>query len=115
MSALEKPPYGSECNGCGGCCEDQLCPLASAVFPDWRTPCPALEPSGVRAKTCGLINDPMRYAPVRIAVQGRKGLSGAIKPGEIVDPAVRANFVRAAVRAYSKGEIRDAKRWWRLA
>ena len=122
--SVVKAPYGAECNGCGGCCADQLCPLAIAVFPGWRAPCPALEPSG-EASVCGLIVDPMSYAPVRIAINGRAGLSGAaailcgegmgwdaIAPGEEVSEDARRAFRRKGEKAFSKTEIRNAKTWW---
>ncbi|GGF73333.1 hypothetical protein GCM10011319_37330 [Mameliella alba] len=59
---LTKPPHGSPCNGCGGCCADQRCPLGQIVFgPGER--CPALE-MRLPAFTCGLVENPERYAPM---------------------------------------------------
>ena len=73
----EKPPYGHPvCNGCGRCCQEELCPLASFVFLQIEGPCPALEDVGDRF-SCGLVNHPERYAPFRSAAMGRNALSRA--------------------------------------
>lgn len=122
---IEKPPYGAECNGCGGCCEDQLCPLASIKFPNWRAPCPALAKNAAGVKTCDLINDPTRFVPVLGVMVGREALSkgaailcgaglgcDALKPGEVAAPETSKRMRAAAMRAYSKTEIKEAKRNW---
>jgi hypothetical protein len=124
---VKKPLYGEPCNGCGHCCDDQICPLAAAVFSNWRAPCPALEPSG-EARVCGLINNPTKYAPVRIAIQGRSELSlasahlcgagvgcDAIAAGEVVDFARRQYFQRQARRAARSSAVLAAKRVWGLS
>lgn len=73
----EKPPYGHPvCNGCGRCCQEELCPLASFVFLQIEGPCPALEDVGDRF-SCGLVNHPEQYAPFRSAAMGRNALSRA--------------------------------------
>jgi len=42
MSLPRKPKYGEQCNGCGLCCELQLCPVAEVAFKGQSAPCPAL-------------------------------------------------------------------------
>lgn len=69
---LKKPPHGSPCNGCGGCCVDQRCPLSAHLFGPGGQ-CPALE-MRFPAFTCGLVNRPERYAP---EVTDRHGIDAA--------------------------------------
>lgn len=67
---LTKPRHGQPCNGCGGCCAAQRCPLAQIVFgPGGR--CPALEVQ-LPAFTCGLIDHPERYAPGVVTRHGAR-------------------------------------------
>ena len=58
---IQKPPHGQPCNGCGWCCQAELCPLAQAIFgePVVRA-CPALEQDGERY-VCGLVAYPTAY------------------------------------------------------
>jgi len=72
---LQKPPHGSPCNGCGGCCSDQRCPLGQMVFGEGGR-CPALE---VRLPTfsCGLVDRPEIHAPKVVATYGRERASKA--------------------------------------
>ena len=56
-----KAPYGGECNNCGLCCLESLCPLAAQVFPGRRAPCPALKWEGEESH-CGLVENPLDYA-----------------------------------------------------
>ena len=37
-----KPRYGAPCNGCGVCCQQELCPLGTTAFGAVPAPCPAL-------------------------------------------------------------------------
>jgi hypothetical protein len=77
QAVIEKPPHGQPCNGCGGCCAEQLCPLAAAHFGgsvDRR--CPALEPDGDRF-VCGLIAHPMAYAMTLTLLHGVDAMSKA--------------------------------------
>lgn len=67
---LTKPPHGSPCNGCGGCCADQRCPLGQIVFGKGGR-CPALE-MRFPAFTCGLVDNPETYAPGVTARHGAK-------------------------------------------
>lgn len=73
---MEKPAYGQPCNSCGLCCENELCPLAQFVFPRAQAPCPALESDGDR-RVCGLVANPVRYAPVRTSVNGADSMRAA--------------------------------------
>lgn len=71
MSELvEKPPHGSPCNGCGVCCMVSLCPLAEAVFPTEKAPCPALVNSEDGRRDCGLVLHPQEYRPTRARIHG---------------------------------------------
>lgn len=73
-----KPPHGEPCNGCGACCAAALCELAAAVFPSVNpeSECPALMHDGERYR-CGLVADPLRFAPVRTAIHGAENMSAA--------------------------------------
>lgn len=66
MAAPPKPPHGSPCNGCGQCCEAELCPLAAALYRRWEGPCPALTPVADGPKVCGLVTDPGVHFPARV-------------------------------------------------
>lgn len=37
-----KPPFASPCNGCGLCCQLELCVVGKLMFPLEEAPCPAL-------------------------------------------------------------------------
>lgn len=40
---IEKPKFGSPCNGCGLCCKMEVCAIGKGVFgADTPAPCPAL-------------------------------------------------------------------------
>lgn len=41
--APPKPPYKAPCNGCGRCCQEELCHVGETAFgDDMEAPCPAL-------------------------------------------------------------------------
>ena len=61
----EKPPYGDRCNGCGKCCEREICPLGAQVFRRVDGPCPALLRDERGVSACGLVVSPERFAPLR--------------------------------------------------
>lgn len=73
---IAKPAYGSPCNNCGLCCQNEVCPLGQLVFTTAQAPCPALEIGGEGGK-CGLIAHPERYAPIRTAVYGAEAMRDA--------------------------------------
>lgn len=39
---IQKPKFTEPCNGCGLCCQLELCHLALIVFPAAEAPCPGL-------------------------------------------------------------------------
>lgn len=40
---IEKPAYGAPCNGCGYCCQQEVCAIGLVAFgPATPAPCPAL-------------------------------------------------------------------------
>lgn len=78
MGAPSKPRYGDPCNRCGECCRDELCPLASLGFRDWRAPCPALIEQDGRF-VCGLVVAPRRFAPTQVSRHGVSRVSSAAK------------------------------------
>jgi len=41
-TAPPKPAFGDACNGCGVCCQQEVCPLGRATFGEVAAPCPAL-------------------------------------------------------------------------
>ena len=40
--APPKPTFGAACNGCGVCCQQELCQVGADVFGPGAAPCPAL-------------------------------------------------------------------------
>lgn len=85
-ATLAKSAHGQDCNNCGLCCIDQLCPLAAALFskddadiaPESAPgPCPALESVGGGKFICGLSTRPEAYFPVRAAIVGKEKLKEA--------------------------------------
>lgn len=77
MHNLEKPPHGDPCNGCGWCCQSQLCPLAWGVFGGSQNrQCPALEEAAGRS-ACGLAAHPMAYNMVGTLKHGAAAMGGA--------------------------------------
>lgn len=76
----EKAPYGHPCNGCGLCCQNEVCPLGQIVFPRAQAPCPALERNGERY-VCGLVRHPEAYQPAKTALYGADALRKAAEIG----------------------------------
>jgi hypothetical protein len=66
----EKPPYGSPCNGCGGCCEDRLCVVGVQLFGRDSVPCPALDFNADATSACGLTKFPQKYCPTLTRLHG---------------------------------------------
>jgi hypothetical protein len=109
MSRIGKPPYGSPCNKCGGCCEDRVCPLGQLVFSRQHGPCPALQLNADMTGTCGLVEHPRTWAPFRATTVGEENMrkaallligadSGcdALLEGEKANEAFRAALIRKA-------------------
>jgi hypothetical protein len=71
-----KPPHGAPCNGCGQCCQAELCPLGAVVFGTWDGPCPALMADG-DGYLCNMVVSPQTYAPVRAFTIGVAALRAA--------------------------------------
>jgi hypothetical protein len=63
---IEKPPHGAACNGCGRCCEYELCAIAARLYRRLEGPCPALTPQPDGTKVCGLVVDPKAHSPARV-------------------------------------------------
>ena len=42
LANISKPPLGAPCNGCGLCCQREVCGLGIEVFGEIPAPCPAL-------------------------------------------------------------------------
>ena|SRR3990167_2215975 len=57
---LGKPKFGQSCNGCGYCCETEICALGAKFLERPASPCPALERSADRT-WCGLVLHPSKY------------------------------------------------------
>jgi hypothetical protein len=52
---IEKPAYGSPCNGCGLCCRLEVCYIGKQAFGEEQAaPCPALMSDGKRYY-CGFV------------------------------------------------------------
>lgn len=74
---LAKPPHGAPCNGCGLCCQHELCQLGIFVFDKATGPCPALTPADGGRFICGLVASPATWSPVRTALHGVKTMAEA--------------------------------------
>lgn len=99
----EKATYGQPCNGCGQCCQMEVCPLGAHLFGQ-VTPCPALV-RGANGSACGLIEAPGAYALAVVAKHGHAIASRSASvlvgaghgcdarvEGEPDDPAFRRSF-----------------------
>lgn len=124
-----KPPHGSPCNRCGLCCMATLCPLARKVFGFEVGRCPALvwSPDNLEA-ACGLVVDPMRYAPTSVAlrVAGRATIEEAAAAASLLvgsgtgcdaringEPADRAFYDRLRIwDRKNVSAVRRAKKIW---
>jgi hypothetical protein len=120
---LEKPAYGSPCNACGKCCQDELCALAKKIFGPRLGPCPALaEMSG--GFGCGLILSPHLFAPIPTSIFGEDAMAKAAALlcaagagcdaqgfGEVVDEAVRKK-VLDATRLLPEDALARAREKW---
>jgi hypothetical protein len=108
LAEIAKPPHGAPCNGCGQCCQSQLCRLGQFVFIRLAGPHPALEQDGERFR-CGLVVNPRRYAehlPIGRAATDT-ALSEAASVLIAVDFACDARLegeAKAEVLASSSGE-----------
>lgn len=120
---INKPPHGQPCNGCGGCCSEEQCPLGTAIF---GTPverrCPALEKAGERF-ACGLIVHPMVYAMTLTLLHGTAAMAAAaghlVGAGRGCDALLDGEepdlAFRAAMRASRNEKLTDrALRIWGL-
>jgi hypothetical protein len=61
LVVLQKPAYGQPCNGCGWCCQQELCQLARNCFgEDYPAPCPVLVVRDGR-HWCGMVEEADRH------------------------------------------------------
>lgn len=60
LPILEPPKFGEPCNGCGMCCQQMPCGLASELLNCTEGPCVALELHNGAAR-CGLVMRPTYY------------------------------------------------------
>ena len=74
----KKPPHGTPCNRCGGCCMATLCPLGRHIFKTELGPCPALsfDTDGSR---CGMIDEPMKFARIGVLQFGFEAMRAAAR------------------------------------
>lgn len=70
----KKPPHGAPCNRCGLCCVAAICALGQKVFRRELGPCPALRYDQESNSSCGLVAEPMTFAP-KVALE--HGVSAA--------------------------------------
>ena len=59
-----KPAFAATCNGCGHCCERQVCDIGCRTFDlaPCQAPCPALEYEAADGRFyCGLVRRPSHY------------------------------------------------------
>lgn len=43
LVVLRPPKWGEPCNGCGVCCQEEVCEIGVAVFATKIAPCPGLK------------------------------------------------------------------------
>lgn len=77
VPARPKPAHGQPCNGCGGCCQDRLCPLGFKLFGSWRGPCAALQHGIDGEYVCGLVAAPQRWNRPAVDQVGAAAVSRA--------------------------------------
>lgn len=125
MVLPEKPPHGTPCNGCGGCCINTLCPLGQLLFGRQRGPCPALE-IGVDRADCGLVANPDKYASLKVKLgattQERSDAAkltvgigrgcDALIEGETQNVAFSARLKRDSVEHRRRGDGPKALKAW---
>lgn len=125
-AADKKPPHGAPCNRCGLCCIATLCPLGRHVFGRETGPCPALRWDADGDSSCGMIDDPGRYSPVRTALYGetamRVGARFLVGSGTGCDARINGEpadlSFYATLRAWDRrfrAEVRAAKKAWGMA
>lgn len=68
MNSLDKPKRGEPCNGCGWCCQQELCPVGKQVFGDIPGPCPALVPAANRYWCGFVLTEDMTRTPTQITI-----------------------------------------------
>lgn len=109
---IERPEFGAPCNGCGYCCEHQVCAIGSftqqlvdSYGERVPGPCPALvtEPDG--SKTCGMVTRPRDYSPARA---GAHELRAAIRL--LIGANIGCDDTDARVPAVSDQEMDDFAR-----
>jgi hypothetical protein len=63
LPVLNKPDFGSPCNGCGYCCINEVCKVGLAVYGEHvQAPCPGLKVGKDRyvCEVLSLVNDEQR-------------------------------------------------------
>lgn len=126
LGSIAKPAYGDPCNGCGGCCRAELCPLGHAVFGgELQRECPAIEMDGPRV-ICGLVAHPMTYRMAKSLQHGMAAMSSAARAmiasgsgcdAKLADEPENEEF-RASLyeRLHEKRQVvRAAKKLWGIA
>lgn len=97
-----KPAYGEPCNACGLCCMVAPCPIAARLFGPVRGVCPALRHQRDGTYSCGVMEEPRAYAPVRVARFGAPRLREAARiilgAGEGCDCRIEGEPSNAAFR-----------------
>lgn len=56
LPMLSPPAFGEPCNGCGRCCQEEVCGLGREAFGSAPAPCPALRARDGRF-WCGIIEE----------------------------------------------------------
>jgi hypothetical protein len=109
------------------CCREALCPIGAELFgEDHALPCPALHEHEDGRGTCGVIESPALWAPVRTRIHGAERMREAAKAvlgagngcdgqmyGETVDEEFRLRFL-AKDTGYSRRFHQLSVRVWGL-
>ena len=112
----DKPLYGDPCNGCGLCCMAQLCPVATIALKlrPSELPCPALIGGPDDTWRCGVMVEPRKWLPVRVAIYGAGVVADAAAfingAGRGCDGVLEGEVERDGMRASMRAEI-DAEPW----
>lgn len=74
MGAPSKPAFGMPCNGCGLCCQMEVCAVGVAALGNVPAPCPGLRFDGARFR-CMVIETADEHSPMAsLLMRARLGI-----------------------------------------
>lgn len=112
-----KPAHGQPCTHCGLCCLMTVCSLGRVVLGQAEGPCPALDFDADKKSSCGLIANPMAFAPLHTIAHGVENMTAAAKvilgSGDGCDARINSEPIDFAFKAKCNQD--DAANWQQLA